>query len=109
MAPPATRPGAPRPGRPDVGPSAPGGAHRSSRGLGVGAMIEESLFAAALERATAAERRAFLDEACAGDVPLRQRVERLLAADEKTRGIVDWMAGSPRSPEVTAGGEHVAA
>jgi tetratricopeptide (TPR) repeat protein len=72
-------------------------------------MIEESLFAAALERPTVAERRAFLDEACAGDVALRQRVERLLAAHEKTRGIVDRMAGSPRSPEVTAGGEHVAA
>ena len=46
-------------------------------------MNEESLFAAALERATAAEREAFLDEACAGDVALRERVDRLLAADEK--------------------------
>jgi serine/threonine protein kinase len=72
-------------------------------------MIEESLFAAALERATAAERRAFLDEACAGDVALRQRVERLLRAHEKTVGIVDQMAGPAGSPEVTAGTAPVGA
>jgi WD40 repeat protein/serine/threonine protein kinase len=52
-------------------------------------MIEESLFAAALERPPGAERRAFLDAACGGDAQLRDRVERLLAADEHTRGILD--------------------
>jgi WD40 repeat protein len=52
-------------------------------------MNEESLFAAALDKPTAAERQAFLDEACAGDVRLRQRVEKLLAADEHARGILD--------------------
>jgi serine/threonine protein kinase len=52
-------------------------------------MTEESLFAAALDKPNAAERQAFLDEACAGDVGLRQRVERLLAADEYVRGILD--------------------
>jgi serine/threonine-protein kinase len=40
----------------------------------------ESIFFAALERAPAAQRAAFLDEACAGDEGLRRRVERLLAA-----------------------------
>ena len=80
---------------PPTTPSAWSGADRAFRGLGVGAMIEESLFAAALERSTAAERRAFLDEACAGDVALRQRVERLLAAHEKTLGILDQLAGPP--------------
>jgi WD40 repeat protein len=40
----------------------------------------EAIFIAALERATAAERAAFLDEACAGDEGLRRRVERLLGA-----------------------------
>src|SRR5207302_8129959 len=55
----------------------------------VGAMNEESLFAAALEKATAAERRAFLDEACAGDGALRQRLERLLAAHQQSRGILE--------------------
>jgi WD40 repeat protein len=52
-------------------------------------MDEESLFADALDKPTAAERRAFLDEACAGDLRLRQRVEQLLAADEHARGILD--------------------
>jgi serine/threonine protein kinase/WD40 repeat protein len=52
-------------------------------------MNEESLFAAALNKPTADERRAYLDEACAGDVRLRQRLEQLLAADEHSRGILD--------------------
>ncbi len=52
-------------------------------------MNEESLFTAALDKPTQAERRAFLNEACAGDVRLRLRVERLLAADEHARGILD--------------------
>jgi serine/threonine protein kinase/tetratricopeptide (TPR) repeat protein len=51
-------------------------------------MNEESLFAAALERSDPAERRAFLDAACGGDCGLRRRVERLLAADEQTAGIL---------------------
>ena len=41
-------------------------------------MTEETLFAAALEKATPAERSAFLDEACSGDSTLRRRVEALL-------------------------------
>ncbi len=52
-------------------------------------MNEESLFAAALEKATPADRRAFLDEACAGDTTLRDRLDRLLAADERLRGILE--------------------
>src|SRR5262245_24564200 len=58
-------------------------------------MNEESLFAAALDRPTAAERRTFLDEACAGDLALRRRVEFLLAAHEKTQGILDQLVQSP--------------
>jgi hypothetical protein len=64
-------------------------------------MNEESLFVAALERPTAGERRAFLEEACAGDLALRRRVERLLAAHLKTLGILDEPGGRPagrRSP-----------
>jgi eukaryotic-like serine/threonine-protein kinase len=56
---------------------------------GAESMNEESLFAAALDKPTVRARRAFLDEACAGDVQLRQRMERLLAADEAARGILD--------------------
>src|SRR5438270_4176379 len=52
-------------------------------------MREESLFAAALDKTNAAERRAFLDEECAGDIDLRARLELLLAADEQGRGILD--------------------
>jgi WD40 repeat protein/serine/threonine protein kinase len=39
----------------------------------------EAIFFAALQKATATERAAFLDEACAHDEDLRRRVERLLA------------------------------
>jgi len=52
-------------------------------------MNEESLFAAALEKPTRAERQAFLDSACGGDLRLRERVAKLLAADEHSRGILD--------------------
>ena len=55
-------------------------------------MNEESLFAAALEKSTVSERNAFLSDACAGDVALRQRVEQLLAAHDKTLGILDQSA-----------------
>jgi eukaryotic-like serine/threonine-protein kinase len=50
---------------------------------------EESLFVAALKKPSTAEQNAFLEEACAGDIALRQRVERLLAADGHTRGILE--------------------
>ena len=56
-------------------------------------MTEESLFAAALERPTEGERRAFLDRACAGDGDLRRRVELLLAAHDRSTGILDQPAG----------------
>jgi non-specific serine/threonine protein kinase/serine/threonine-protein kinase len=52
-------------------------------------MDEEALFAAALDRAAGAERQAFLDAACGADVELRQRLERLLAADGQAVGILE--------------------
>ena len=54
---------------------------------------EESLFAAALEKPTAAERQAFLDEACGGDVALRHRLEELLAGHEQAHGILERRQG----------------
>src|SRR4051812_26563508 len=45
-------------------------------------MTEETIFAEALERSTPGERAAYLDEACAGDAVLRQRVETLLESHE---------------------------
>jgi serine/threonine protein kinase/WD40 repeat protein len=53
-------------------------------------MSEEALFAAVLERTVSADRQAFLEDACAGDAALRSRVERLLAAHQKTKGILDF-------------------
>ena len=66
-------------------------------------MTEETLFAAALERAATADHEALLDEACAGDLALRARVERLLAAHEKTVGILDQPVMPPRPRGDAAG------
>ncbi len=43
-------------------------------------MTEATIFAAALAKATEEERAAYLAEACAGDEPLRRRIEALLRA-----------------------------
>src|SRR5262249_45971626 len=58
------------------------------------AMTEETLFALALEKSGGAERRAFLDAACGGDLRLRYRVEQLLAADERSPGILEEGPGA---------------
>jgi eukaryotic-like serine/threonine-protein kinase len=52
-------------------------------------MNDESLFAKARALANATERQAFLDEVCAGDDRLRRRLELLLAASDRARGILD--------------------
>jgi hypothetical protein len=52
-------------------------------------MHEESIFAGALERLTPAEREAYLDGACAGDVELRRRVDALLKAHEQKGDLLD--------------------
>jgi WD40 repeat protein len=51
-------------------------------------MNEETLFAAAVELADPAARQVFLDRACGGDVGLRRRLDRLLAADEHPADIL---------------------
>src|SRR5438105_4478968 len=61
-------------------------------------MNEESLFAAALEKANPTERQAFLTDACGGDDALRQRVERLLAADGHACGVLDRGADGDFAP-----------
>jgi len=48
-----------------------------------------TLLAAALELSDAAERRAYLDRACAGDLTLRQEVESLLAAAERAGSFLE--------------------
>jgi hypothetical protein len=74
-------------------------------------MNEETIFAAALEK-PAAERAAYLAEACGGDEPLRRRLEVLLAASEKVgnfmanpavRTAVDPDATKALSPSAVGG------
>jgi serine/threonine protein kinase/tetratricopeptide (TPR) repeat protein len=60
---------------------------------------EESLFAAALEKASPGERRAFLAEACSGDTVLRARVEALLDAHENPASFLEPQRARP-SPTV---------
>ncbi len=50
----------------------------------------EQLYQSALER-DAARRKAFLDEACAGDEELRREVESMLAAHEQAKGAEDFL------------------
>jgi hypothetical protein len=52
----------------------------------------KAFFLAALEKDTSAARAAFLDQACAGDVALRQRVEALLQAHDQPDGLLDHPA-----------------
>jgi serine/threonine protein kinase len=56
----------------------------------------ETVFMAALERSTPQERLAFVEEACAGNLPLLQRVRELLNAHEEARGPLDT---PPLGPE----------
>ena len=48
----------------------------------------DSLFAAALEIASAEERAAYLDRACGGAEAVRRRVEQLLEAHDKAGGFL---------------------
>src|SRR5262245_38903676 len=72
----------------------------------------KKLFLEATEKATPAERAAFLDEACAGDAALRRRVEALLLAHDQPHRLLDQpavehLAGSPPA-EPEAEGEALA-
>jgi serine/threonine protein kinase len=57
---------------------------------------EKSIFLAAIDLDSVAERAAFLDRACAGNQPLRAEVEALLEAHEKPQRLLDNLrAGTP--------------
>jgi serine/threonine protein kinase len=60
-------------------------------------MNEESIFVAALEKFSPAERAAYVVGACAGDAILRRRVESLLRAHEKSGDLLDSPSHRPRS------------
>ncbi|WP_157369920.1 protein kinase domain-containing protein, partial [Zavarzinella formosa] len=63
----------------------------------------ESLFFAAIEKPTDAERAAYLDSACAGNPGLRQQVEKLLKADSRMGKFLQEPAANllPPKPDHT--------
>jgi WD40 repeat protein/serine/threonine protein kinase len=65
----------------------------------------ESLFLAAMEKASHAERSAYLDEACAGDADLRRRVQRLLDAQQNVGSFLQapaaGLAGTVADPRIS--------
>ena len=60
----------------------------------------EAIFFAALEKATAEDRLAYLNDACGEDTNLRQRVVRLLAAHPQVGNFME------PSPSILAGRAH---
>src|SRR3989475_5751467 len=58
-------------------------------------MNERNIFVAALQRSNAANRSAFLDEACAGDKGLRSQVEALLREHDQLGSFLESPAHSP--------------
>src|SRR5262245_59411787 len=55
-------------------------------------MQEQTIFAKALGKVDAAERAAFLEEACAGSADLRRRVETRLARHENAGSFLEMPA-----------------
>src|SRR5215471_4383359 len=70
----------------------------------VNANAIKAIFLAALEKATPAERAAYLDEACKGDTSLRQRLEALLQANDTPDRLLD----QPATLHIVAEGGKVA-
>src|SRR5262245_61318029 len=70
--------------------------------------LEQSIFLAALELATPAERQAYLRGACGTNEPLRAAVADLLAAHERAGNILDAPPVGPvGSGQEAAGSEEV--
>ncbi|MBS0202798.1 MAG: SUMF1/EgtB/PvdO family nonheme iron enzyme [Planctomycetes bacterium] len=57
-------------------------------------MNERTIFLNVLELPSPESRAVYLDEVCAGDAGLRERVEALLKAHKLEQGLVDALAGS---------------
>jgi WD40 repeat protein/serine/threonine protein kinase len=66
--------------------------------------LVKEIFADALEKADAAERAAYLAQACGNDAQLRQHVEALLQAHEKAGAFLEQAPVAPAKPGL-AGGE----
>ena len=67
-------------------------------------MREQSVFTEALEKVDPAERAAFLDQACAGEPDLRERIERLLQRHQETAGLLH----STQFPDGNSGDQPIA-
>ena len=61
-------------------------------------MTEREIFTAALAEADPAERAAYLDEACAGDIQMRERIESLLAEHEQLGSFMDVSSRAATPP-----------
>ncbi|HVC92560.1 MAG TPA: serine/threonine-protein kinase, partial [Pirellulales bacterium] len=59
------------------------------------AVQEQSLFIEALEKEDPTQRAAFLDQVCAGDPALRQRIERLLERHQQADSFLESPAAAP--------------
>src|SRR4051794_20423959 len=75
-------------------------------------MSERDIFIAALQQQDPAQRRAFLDETCAGQPELRQQVEHLLRLHEGAGSFLEKPAAEagatgpfPNAPERASAGE----
>jgi serine/threonine-protein kinase len=58
----------------------------------------KAIFLDAIEKATPAERDAFVTEACAGDSACRRRLEALLQAHDEPGGLLDGLTIPPEGP-----------
>src|SRR6516164_2777830 len=68
----------------------------------------ESIFFAALGKASPAERAAYLDEVCRGDADLRRRVERLLEAHPQVGNFLEQPLVGNVADEPRASGDRAA-
>src|SRR5205823_4097148 len=69
---------------------------------GLRVMNERAIFTEVLDRNTPADRAAYLDEACAGDPALRQRLEALLRSHEAAGEFPGKLAPQRLADEFTA-------
>ena len=67
-------------------------------------MNEREIFTEAMQRPSADERAAYLAQACGSDEPLRQRIEDLIAEQERLGSFLE----SPAAPRVAGPGETLA-
>jgi serine/threonine protein kinase/Flp pilus assembly protein TadD len=67
----------------------------------------ETIFHAALEKGSAEERAAYLDQACQGDSEMRRQVERLLAAQHQLGGFLEQPAAAEGATSDVAAGRWV--